>query len=377
MSIKVCLSADTIGYPEGGGHLWAYLNWALGLRSLGCDVVWLEGVSLRTPLATLKANLFPLKDHLRPFGLSDSVALFSQSNELLPRELTDGCVDVEAAAEADLLINLRYATPANVVKRFKRSALVDIDPGLLQIWMSKGEINVAPHDIYFTTGETVGTSRALFPDAGLKWHYTPPCVALDWWPVAQVSNGAPFTTVSHWYADDWVEHDNAVYANDKRSGFVPYLTLPRQASTPLELTLCVGADEEDDIAALHQQGWRVRNAAEVASTPQNYQGYIQQSRGEFSCAKPSCVLLQNAWISDRTLCYLASGKPVVVQHTGLSKFLPDSAGMFRFRDFDDAVRSLEAAVTDYERQCTFARAVAAEHFDARKVVEHLLERALR
>src|SRR5207253_506127 len=128
--------------------------------------------------------------------------------------------------------------------------------------------------------------------------------------------------------------------------------------------------------ARRKRGWGVRDAEEVASTPGDYQRYVQASQGEFSCAKPSCVRLQNAWVSDRTLCYLASGKPAVVQHTGPSRFLPDAAGMFRFRDLAEAVRGLETAAADHDRQAALARALAEEHFDARKVAGSLLERAL-
>jgi hypothetical protein len=92
--------------------------------------------------------------------------------------------------------------------------------------------------------------------------------------------------------------------------------------------------------------------------------------------KPSCVRLQNAWISDRTLCYLASGKPAVVQHTGPSRFLPDAAGLFRFRNLDEAVRDLDIVAADYDQQCRLARALAEEHFDARKVVQRVLERSI-
>jgi hypothetical protein len=127
---------------------------------------------------------------------------------------------------------------------------------------------------------------------------------------------------------------------------------------------------------LEANGWRVRDAHEVGATPWDYRRYIQQSLGEFSCAKPSCVRLQNAWISDRTLCYLASGKPAVVQHTGPSRFLPDAAGLFRFRGVEDAARCLENVMADYERQCRLARALAEEFFDARNVVKSVMERAL-
>ncbi len=120
----------------------------------------------------------------------------------------------------------------------------------------------------------------------------------------------------------------------------------------------------------------MRHSHDVSSTPWEYQDYIQYSLGEFSCVKPSCIRLQNAWVSDRTLCYLASGKPAVVEHTGPSRFLPDAAGLFRFRDVGEAVRCLETAAADYEGQCRLARALAEEYFDAPKVVGSVLERAL-
>src|SRR5262249_11504230 len=136
------------------------------------------------------------------------------------------------------------------------------------------------------------------------------------------------------------------------------------------------ADEEEERRTLEGHGWRVCHSFAVASTPWDYQKYIQNSRGEFSCVKPSCVRLQNAWVSDRTLCYLASGKPAVVQHTGPSCILPDAAGLFRFRDLQEAARCLETAAADYDNQCRLARALAEEYFDARKVVRRVLERAL-
>jgi hypothetical protein len=242
--------------------------------------------------------------------------------------------------------------------------------------MSKGQINVAPHDMYFTIGETVGQTGAQFPDCGIDWYYTSPCVALDWWPVHHAPADAPFTTVSNWYMDDWIEDIGGWYINDKRSGFLPFLDLPKRTSQPLELALCLKAEDDEGWVSLPEQGWNVRDALQVTATPQDYQRYIQNSRGEFSCVKPSCVRLQNAWVSDRTLCYLACGKPAIVQHTGPSRFLPDSAGLFRFRDVKEAVRCLETAAADYERQCRLARVLAEEHFDSRKVVKGVLERAL-
>jgi hypothetical protein len=144
----------------------------------------------------------------------------------------------------------------------------------------------------------------------------------------------------------------------------------------LELALQLREKDEDDRRMLLNHGWHVRDAWAVTGTPWDYQRYVQTSLGEFSCVKPSCVRLQNAWISDRTLCYLASGKPALVEHTGASRFLPDREGLFRFRDVPEAVRCLNALSDDYERHCQLARGLAEEHFDAKKVVAEVLERSL-
>jgi hypothetical protein len=283
-------------------------------------------------------------------------------------------LDFEEAVEADLLLNLVYDIPP--VGRFRRSALVDIDPGLTQIWMSEGHMKVPHHDVYFTTGETVGRAGASVPDCGLRWHYTPPVVFLPVWPAqTRIGPTAAYTTVTNWWGE-WVEFRGQAYQNGKRTGFLPFLDLPRRTTQPLELALCLGWDKDIESAMLREHGWRVQDAWEIAPTPWDYQHYIWNSLGEFSSVKPSCVRLQNAWVSDRTLCYLASGKPAVVQHTGPSRFLPERAGLFRFRDVEEAAQCLETVAADYDRQCKLARALAEEHFDAQKLVQRVLERAL-
>jgi len=349
-------------------------------------VIWLEGADPRTPVPKVRRLLAALKSRLQPYGLAERVALCSCTTEPLPPGAVADCVDLEsAAAEADLLLNVSYNGDAAVLRLFRRTALIDIDPGLLQVWLSERQIELPRYDTYFSIGETVGQPNARFPDGGLRWNHTPPCVALDWWPVRRAPDDAPFTTVSHWHTyREWVCYGEESYLNDKRSGFLPFLDLPRHTRQPLELALCLAADEElrldpdeeEERRTLEEHGWRVRHSYSVASTPWDYQNYVQNSRGEFSCVKPSCVRLQNAWVSDRTLCYLASGKPAVIQHTGPSRFLPDAAGLFRFRDLEEAARCLEVVAADYDHQCRLARALAEEHFDAGKVARRVLERAL-
>jgi hypothetical protein len=277
--------------------------------------------------------------------------------------------------EADVLLNMAYCNFHRIIARSRRSVLIDIDPGLTQIWLSNRQISLPSHDRYFTTGETSGTAGARFADCGLRWQYTPPCVALDFWPVREAPPGTSYTTVSSWYGNEWVFDGGESYDNDKRTGFLPYLQLPHKTDVRLELALALGGDEQERVS-LERNGWAIQEATSVCRSPSDYQQYIQRSRGEFSCAKPSYGRLQNAWISDRTLCYLASGKPAIVEHTGPSGFLPDADGLLRFRSFEEASQLLAEAEINYARHCKSARALAETFFDAAKVVHNLLERCL-
>lgn len=376
MTLTVCLApANTVAYPNGGGHLWVYLHWALGLKALGCRVIWLEQVDPGEPIEETSRKVAILRDHLTRWGLADDLALYSSDGAPVHPTVAGRCLDLEAAREADLLLNLWHSLPTQVVRRFRRSALIDTDPGLLQIWMRAGDITVAPHDVYFTIGETVGTPQARFPDCGLRWIYTPPPIFLPEWPVKPSWAPGPYTTVAHWWGGTFEFH-GITFCNEKRVAFLEYLDLPGRTTAQLELAVCLGEHHEEFRQLMEPKGWRLREAWDVSATPEAYRAYVQGSRGEFSCAKPAYVSLDTAWVSDRTLCYLASGKPAIVQHTGPSQWLPDAEGLFRFRNMDEAVRALVAADVNYERHSRLARALVEEHCDARRVVKKVLERAL-
>jgi hypothetical protein len=340
--VKVCLGADTVDYLEGGGHFWVYLNWALGLRAAGCDVVWLEPASRPDRVDAVRRAV-------GRFG----IAAFS----------TD---EPEGVLDADLLVSLSYRLGDELVSSFRRSALVDIDPGLLQLWLGNGDFELAPFDVRFTT------SPVLARDG---WLATSPCAALEAWEPVPAEAGAAFTTVTHWWADEWlIADDGTPSRNDKRTGFLDYLDLPAATGAPLELAL-QGADD-DELEDLASRGWRLRDALAVAATPEAYRAYLGGALGEFSCAKPSCVLLRNGWVSDRSVCFLASGKPVVVQDTGPTPLLPHGEGVWRFRDPDEAAACLDRVLEEYDAQCRLARELAEERFDAARVAASVVERAL-
>jgi hypothetical protein len=202
-------------------------------------------------------------------------------------------------------------------------------------------------------------------------------VSLDHWNYRFDPNCEAFTTVSNWDSSDWIVDGDLRYENTKRVAFLEFADLPRMTRQPLELALFLKRERDmKEWKEMEERGWRIRLSRDVAATPEMYREYIAQSRGEFSCAKPSFRQFQNAWVSDRTACYLASGKPVVVQDTGPSELLPNGEGMFRFSTPKEAASAFDLINADYERHCRVARSIAEAQFDAKKVAARILSHAL-
>lgn len=199
------------------------------------------------------------------------------------------------------------------------------------------------HDCYFTIAEGVGRPGGKIPADGILWLHVHPAICLEHWPYAFDPSAEAFTTVSIWDSSDWILDTDETYENTKRVAFLEFADLPRLTKQPLELALFLRTERElAEGRDLESRGWRIRQSREVAATPEKYQTYIRRSRGELRVrAKPSYVKMQTAWVSDRTICYLASGKPVVVQDTGPSGFLPNGEGMFRFSTPEQAAQAFE------------------------------------
>lgn len=383
MPIIVISPFNVLNFREGGGHFWVYMQYVQGLRELGCDVYWLERFSCRGSSRENELAVSGFQARMDQFGLSGKTVLYTAGDGPGASDPPDNYVGVSRSdaedifAQADLFLNFHYAAHPDLIARFRRTALVDIDPGLLQFWISRGQLSVPAHDLYFTTGETVGTPAARFPDCGLPWIRIRPPVSLQCWPYRFNPAAETFNTVSNWDADDWIVDGNVSYENTKRAAFLEFADLPRLTRQPLELALFLRTEKDfRERGDLENRGWRIRFSQKAAGTPESYQQYIQRSRGEFSCAKRSCVEFQNAWISDRTLCYLASGKPAVVQHTGPSSFLPENEGLCRFATLRQAADAIFAVNQNYEHHCRAARQLAEANFNAKQVLASILSHAL-
>src|SRR5215470_3463948 len=198
MATVVLSPYNVANSPEVGGHFSVYMQYAQGLRRLGCDVYWLERFDRSGDPGRDARALATFFERMGRYGLGGKVVLYTGGG---PEEYL-GLPRAEAEAvfrRADLLLNFHYAMDPGLLGRFRRTALVDIDPGLLQFWMSVGQLRVPPHDYSFTIGETVGTPAALFPDCGRAWVYMRPPVCLELWPYSYDPGCTAFTTVSSWW----------------------------------------------------------------------------------------------------------------------------------------------------------------------------------
>ncbi|MGH7785402.1 MAG: glycosyltransferase, partial [Candidatus Binatia bacterium] len=322
------------------GYTWVFLQWVLGLRRLGCEVLYVEHLEAKD---CIDAQWQPA-----PFAQSENVALFgavmarcglTDAAALLERDGA-GWVgrsrrDVGAwAAEADLFINLSGRWHLrDVLDAARRRAYVDLDPGFTQIWQAKygADMNLAGHDAYFTVGLNVGRPDCRIPTLGLEWQPIPPPVAqAEWQP--QGPPGAAYTTVADWRGYAPVEWDGVWY-KQKSDEFLRLIDLPAHAAAPLEICLAIHPDEPD-LPRLRASGWRLSDPARHARTIDTYRDYVRASRGEFSPAKHGYVVGRTGWLSDRTVCYLAAGRPAIVQDTGLSGHLPLGEGLLVFDDAD-------------------------------------------
>src|ERR671930_1384981 len=283
MSTVVLSVYKVANFPGGGGHFWVYLQYALGLRQLECEVYWLEQLRSGSGGPDEEARLCAtLRERMQAFGFEGKTLLYTADPGAVEGVRFIGCSNAQAKAilrRADVMLNFHYAIDPRLLAWARRTALVDIDPGLLQFWMSTGQLDVPPHDRYLTTGETVGTPAARFPDCGRQWIRFRPPVCLEHWPVKYDPRAEAFTTVSSWSTTDWLkvteDGKTVLRENTKRVAFLRFLELPRLTSQPLELALYmldkaardaadheqVGKDAEDR-ARLERHGWRVRDSRE-------------------------------------------------------------------------------------------------------------------
>lgn len=372
--------SGTIGLSGLGGQAWAVLQYLLGFRALGHEVFYLEDCGRsswvyiwETEAWTHELDYPAAYVHacLEPFGLGDRWIYRDNYRSLgMPLDRFLG-----VCARADLL--LMRATPfwtwRAEYEKPRRRAFLDVDPGFTQIILANGDRGwlegISRAERRFTYGQHIGQPGCPAPDTGGPWLKTRPPVFLPEWPVAG-GEGTHFTSVMRWQGFKEVTWNGVAYGQRDKE-FPAYLELPRRTAQKF-LIAQMGAKPE----LLTGHGWEVAPGEVVSRTTASYREFIGQSRAEFSVPKNGYVQMRGGWFSDRSVCYLASGRPVLIEDTGLDDWLPVGEGLLTFRNAAEALAGVDAINADYERHRRAARRTAEDHFATDKVLPSLLDAAM-
>jgi hypothetical protein len=380
----VVVSSVIANKPLNGGNAWAVLSWVLGMQKLGVRVYFVEQIGRESCVDAADAvtafedciNLTYFKQATEQFGLAGAVALIYEGGEQvhgLPyAEL------LEVAEAADLLINITgHLTLEPLLRRMRRRTYLDLDPGFTQFWHASGDAGprLSGHDLYFTVGENIGTRSCSIPTSGIRWRPTRQPVMLDHWPVTGDGDRDRFTTVATWRGPYGPISYGGKTFGLKVHEFRKFIELPERVPQTFEIALDIHPAEEGDLSLLHRRGWQLVDPRMATPDPNSFRRYVRGSGAEFSVAQGIYVETQSGWFSDRTVRYLASGKPALVQDTGFSRNYPVGEGLVAFSTPEQAIAGAERIWRDYEEHCRAARTLAEEYFDSDRVLGHFVEEA--
>lgn len=382
------LVSGLIGQYAFGGVTWDYIQYILGFRALGHDVWYLEDTATwaydpikEEPSADCSYNVGYLERVMHEFDLGD---------RWIYRNEADGAYHGPAAAKADavisdcdIFINVSGACwMRDVVEKIPRKIFIDGDPmfthiGLATLARPSYVEHLRAHDEHFTFGLNVGRSDCRVPTAGFTWKPTIQPIAIDWWErslmpahATHPARGA-WTTVMNWASYPPQEFEGEAYGN-KDIEFLRFIDLPSHTEESFVLAMGQGIGRSRPTSRLEAAGWTIIEPDVHLPDYATYHSFLANSKAEWSIAKNGYVKSRSGWFSCRSACYLALGKPVVVQDTGWTSHLPSGKGVVAFADLDGAVAAVNAVANDYATHSAAARAFAREHLDAARVCAALL-----
>ena len=374
-----------IGSIPTAGLTLHYLQYVLGLKKLGHNVLYLEDVGGWYVDTTAdryydprvnpdEESILPisyLSDVMHSFDLDGSWSYIDHNS--VSHGLSKANLD-KYIKSADILINITdFGTARDEYTKIPKRAFIDTDPGFLQFRIANGsdyESEVLnSYSSVFSFAHNIGDSDCKIPTLGLNWLPTQQPIYIEFWEnnSTNVSNNA-FTTILKWSVYKSVEYKGEEYGL-KDIEFLKYIELPKYSIRELEIAT-IGIPPVDNITNF---GWKIKSAPEICSTIQSYKKYIQSSIGEWSVAKNCYVKSNSGWFSERSAAYLASGRPVLLQETGYSKWLPTGNGVLAFENLNEAVEGIENVSNNYEIHCKEARSISIEYFNSEKVLRELIQ----
>ncbi len=382
-----------VGQFPLGGVAWDYFHYVLALHELGHDVyyhedtnTWPYNPSIREPSSDGIYNA----TFIRTFFEKHAPALVDKWHyRLLQNEcfgMSKEAFD-EVVKTCDVYLNVSGVCmlPDNLPAKC-RKAFLDSDPGYNQFGLQELLDNEGPkakryvevaeqHDVHLTYAENIRAEDCKLPLAGLNWITTRPTVTLPHWRDAMntpLPVDAAFTTVMTLDLSKEAKrlHYKGVDYYDKRPEFEKFISLPKRVPD-VTLTLAIGNNK--GLEPVLANGWKVVDAHDASLTPEAYRDFIAQSAGEWSIAKNVYAATNSGWFSCRTCCYLAAGRPAVVQDTTWSRYVPSGNGLIAFNSLDEAAAGLESLRRNPQQHRAAAYDVAREYLAPDRVVTPMLE----
>lgn len=379
----IVIFAGSIGRFPVGGHAWVDLQYLLGLQTLGHTVYYLEECgeeswvyNWETEQVTTKLD-YPtnyVRNCLEPLGFGKQW-IYRAGEHSVGMSVGEF---IEVCSQADLMIVRGSPIPLwrDEYSWPQRCIYIDSDPGFTQFSLVNGNSELAATvercQHLFTVGQRIGAVDCPIPTAGRHWHKIVPPISLPHWSMVEDEESSYFTTIMQWRSYQEVIYRGTSYGN-KDKEFPKFIDLPQRTAQPFRIALTGDHCIPDKLS---QYSWEIVPGWVTSFTIESYQNFVQTSRAEFGVAKQGYVATQGGWFSDRSVCYLASGRPILVQDTGLSDWLPIGEGILTFRDQKEALNGIEAINADYKQHRYAARRLAEEYFDSDKVLSSLLEAAM-
>ena len=376
---RVVVAGSAAQNPSYGGHLWVFLQYLLGFRRLGHDVLLVDRLRpemLNDPPAggALKRSheLRRLTSVLRRYHLSDSFIVLDHNGEPIA-----GITRREAIARtrtACALINISgFLDDAEILAAARRRVFLDLDPGFPQMWRELGLADVlAGHDVFATVAGRIGAGDCVIPTCGLRWIVTRPPVVLEQWPAMKAPARIGFATVGAWRGPTGpVEYGGETYGLRVHE-FRALAELPTRTAASFEAALDIDHADRADAELLRDGGWGLVKPAPATADPASYRRFIRAHAAELMVAKQMYVRTRGGWFSDRSACFMASGRPVLATDTGLDGLYPTGRGLLTFTSPSGAIDGARAILADYTRHARAARSIAERYFDSDAVLTELL-----
>jgi len=367
-------------YLEGGGNFSVPLQWMLGLFRLKLDAIWLELLPATKSSRRDQAKIDNFQRQLRMYGLGGRYCLLYQQPAKDAHELEQiRCIGMskrellERLVGPNVLLNLSYSIHPPLLIHFERRIFCDLDPSEIFYWMTKLEMGQSYHHEFWTIGLNVHRRDCRLPNTGLHWKTFYPLVDTKLYQRRRRPPKRKFTTIGQWYWGGTVEVNGEFPDLSKKFAFEAYVDLPARApEVQFELAMNISPTDPER-ARLGAHGWRVVDPHRVARTPAQYRRYIGSALAEFTAIKGVDVAWRTGWLSDRAAAFLASGRPVITEDTGASRYLSSGSGFQFVCGLEEAVAAVKSVLAEWPRQSKQARRCAVEVFDAAKNLRRILD----